>query len=267
MLARSLSTWASPVGAASSNGAFAAGAVRRWNSRCGGHRARLLLTAERERLDAELAGIPAAQGKAQALSDEVALWKLLAKALGNDGAIALSIDDAGPALTGIVNDLLLACYGPRFTIAIHTQTALATGEKREGFEIRVHDAESDRDKEFSVMSGGKKVWINECLTRGIALYRAQDSGQSFQTLFTDEADGRLDPECKRAFMRKKREVLPQGGYEREFFISQTLVDEADAVIVMWWRWRLGRASASFLTMPVSRKGAGFFFSGMECLWD
>lgn len=36
------------------------------------------------------------------------------------------------------------------------------------------------------MSGGKKVWINECLTRGIALYRAQDSGQSFQTLFTDE---------------------------------------------------------------------------------
>lgn len=67
-----------------------------------------LLTAERERLDAELAGIPAAQGKAQALSDEVALWKLLAKALGNDGAIALSIDDADPALTGIVNDLLLA---------------------------------------------------------------------------------------------------------------------------------------------------------------
>ncbi len=33
-------------------------------------------------------------------------------------------------------------------------------------------------------------------------------------------------------MRMKREVLRQGGYEREFFISHTpdLVDEADGVI-------------------------------------
>jgi exonuclease SbcC len=33
-------------------------------------------------------------------------------------------------------------------------------------------------------------------------------------------------------MRMKREVLRQGGYQREFFISQTpeLVAEADAVI-------------------------------------
>jgi exonuclease SbcC len=141
-------------------------------------------------------------------------------------------DDAGPALTGIVNDLLLACYGPRFTIAIHTQTALANGEKREGFEIRVHDADNDSEKDFAHMSGGQKIWVNECLTRGIGLYRAQDSGQSFHTLFTDEADGPLDPERKRAFMRMKREVLKQGGYEREFFISHTpeSVDEADAVI-------------------------------------
>ncbi|QBY56404.1 SMC family ATPase [Cupriavidus oxalaticus] len=190
------------------------------------------LTAERERLDAELAGLPAAEAKVQALSDKIAQWKLLAKGLGNDGVIALSIDDAGPAITQIVNDLLLACYGPRFTIAIQTQTELANGEKREGFAIDVIDADNDSTKDFSVMSGGQKVWINECLTRGIALYRSQDAQQPFQTLFTDEADGPLDPERKRAFMRMKREVLRLGGYEREFFISQTpdLVDEADGVI-------------------------------------
>ncbi|MBF6989324.1 SMC family ATPase [Cupriavidus sp. IK-TO18] len=190
------------------------------------------LVAERERLDVELAGLPAAEAKAQALSDQIAQWKLLAKGLGNDGVIALSIDDAGPAITQIVNDLLLACYGPRFTIAIQTQTELANGEKREGFAIDVIDADNDSTKDFSVMSGGQKIWINECLTRGIALYRAQDTGQAFQTLFTDEADGPLDTERKRAFMRMKREVLRQGGYEREFFISHTpdLVDEADAVI-------------------------------------
>jgi exonuclease SbcC len=190
------------------------------------------LVAEGERLDAELRGLPAAEAKAEALSDEIARWKLLAKGLGNDGVIALSIDDAGPAITQIVNDLLLACYGPRFTISIQTQTTLANGEKREGFAIDVIDADNDSTKDFSVMSGGQKVWINECLTRGIALYRAQDAQQPFQTLFTDEADGPLDPERKRAFMKMKREVLRLGGYEREFFISQTpdLVDEADAVI-------------------------------------
>ncbi|CAG9165541.1 SMC family ATPase [Cupriavidus pinatubonensis] len=190
------------------------------------------LSTELERVTAMVAGLPAVQGKADRLSDEIAQWKLLAKGLGNDGVIALSIDDAGPALTRIVNDLLLACYGPRFTIAIQTQTTLANGEKREGFEIAVNDGENDSTKDFSVMSGGQKIWINECLTRGIALYRAQDSGQAFQTLFTDEADGPLDPERKRAFMRMKREVLRQGGYEREFFITHTpdLVDEADAVI-------------------------------------
>ncbi|TPQ30616.1 SMC family ATPase [Cupriavidus pinatubonensis] len=190
------------------------------------------LSTELERVQAMVGGLPAVQRKADRLSDEIAQWKLLAKGLGNDGVIALSIDDAGPALTRIVNDLLLACYGPRFTIAIQTQTTLANGEKREGFEIAVNDGENDSTKDFSVMSGGQKIWINECLTRGIALYRAQDTGQAFQTLFTDEADGPLDLERKRAFMRMKREVLRQGGYERELFITHTpdLVDEADAVI-------------------------------------
>jgi len=57
---------------------------------------------------------------------------LLAKGLGNDGVIALSIDDAGPTITQIVNDLLLTCCGPRFTIAIQTQKALASGYRRGG---------------------------------------------------------------------------------------------------------------------------------------
>ncbi|MGX6566742.1 SMC family ATPase [Cupriavidus necator] len=190
------------------------------------------LATDRDRIERELSGLPALESQVQRLSDEIAQWKLLGKGLGNDGVIALSIDDAGPAITGIVNDLLLVCYGPRFTIAIQTQTTLASGEAREGFSIAVLDADNDSSKEFSVISGGQKVWINECLTRGIALYRAQHAQQSFQTLFTDEADGPLDPERKRAFMKMKREVLRVGGYEREFFISQTpeLVEEADGVI-------------------------------------
>ena len=94
----------------------------------------------------ELEKFSATQSRADRLSDEIAQWKLLAKGLGNDGVIALTIDDAGPALTHTVNELLLACYGMRFTVEIRTQRTLASGELREGFEILVHDAESDSSK-------------------------------------------------------------------------------------------------------------------------
>ncbi|TDN59007.1 SMC family ATPase [Paraburkholderia sp. BL10I2N1] len=188
--------------------------------------------AEREAITRELSGFDATQSRANRISDEIARWKLLTKGLGNEGVIALTIDDAGPALTQTVNDLLLACYGMRFTVEIRTQRELASGDLREGFEILVQDADNDSTKAVAVMSGGQKVWINECLTRGIALYHARNAGQPYQTLFSDESDGPLDPERKLQFMRMKREVLNQGGYEREFFISQTpdLILEADAVI-------------------------------------
>ncbi|MGV7240439.1 SMC family ATPase [Caballeronia sp. M23-90] len=195
-------------------------------------RSQTTLQAECERLKTELIPFVATEVRASRLSSEIAHWKLLAKGLGNDGVIALTIDDAGPALTHTVNELLLACYGRRFTVEIRTQRALASGEMREGFQILVHDADNDSTKLVEVMSGGQKVWINECLTRGIALYLAQNTGQPYQTLFSDESDGPLDPQRKVQFMRMKREVLQQGGYQREFFISQTpdLVAEADAII-------------------------------------
>ena len=77
----------------------------------------------------------------------------------------------------------------------------------ERFDIIVHDNESDESKSVSVMSGGERVWINECLTRAIALYLARHSGRRYATLFSDEADGSLDAERKRMFMEMKRAVL------------------------------------------------------------
>ena len=163
---------------------------------------------------------------------ELGGWLLLAKCLSNDGVIALAIDDAGPALSRFANDLLVACYGPRFSVSIKTLIETAKGEQREGFDIVVHDADSSESKSVSAMSGGERVWINECLTRAIALYLEQNSGKRYTTLFSDEADGPLDPERKRMFMAMKREVLRLGGYEQEFFVSQTpeLTAMADAVI-------------------------------------
>jgi exonuclease SbcC len=159
-------------------------------------------------------------------------WSLLAKALGNDGIIALAIDDAGPELSTLANRLLLACYGPRFSVSIKTQLATAKGELREGFDITVHDAHIDSSKSVAKMSGGERIWINECLTRAMALYLAQADGRRSATLFSDEADGAFDAQNKRRFMAMKREVLRIGGYAQEYFISHTpeLTEMADAVI-------------------------------------
>ena len=163
---------------------------------------------------------------------ELGTWNLFARCMSNDGLIALAIDDAGPALSGLANDLLLACYGPRFTVSIHTLLETGKGEQKEGFDIIVHDGETGDSKSVGLMSGGERTFVEACLTRAIALYLAQNTGRRYTTLFSDEADGALDPERKRMFMAMKREVLRLGGYEREFFISQTpeLTAMADAVI-------------------------------------
>lgn len=178
------------------------------------------------------ARIQSVDRRAKRVEAQLGVWTLFAKCMSNDGVIALSIDDAGPALSGLANDLLLGCYGPRFTVSIKTQIETRTGEAREGFDIVVHDADSGESKSVTLISGGERIWVNEALTRAIALYLAQNSGRRYETLFSDEADGPLDSERKRLFMAMKRAVLRLGGYKHEFYISQTpeLTAMADAVI-------------------------------------
>jgi exonuclease SbcC len=163
---------------------------------------------------------------------EVAMWSALSKGLGPDGVVALCIDDVGPTLSSLANELLLSCYGPRFTVSIATQIESAKKELKEGFDIIVFDAQTHSAKSVSLMSGGERIWINAALTRAIAIYLAQSAGQRYQALFTDEADGPLDVERKRMFVAMKREVLRLGGHEQEFWVSHTpeLWTLADLVI-------------------------------------
>ncbi|MCE2722024.1 MAG: AAA family ATPase [Betaproteobacteria bacterium] len=183
-------------------------------------------------LSPQAARVPAFKVRIKAIEEELASWTLLTKGLGNDGIIALSIDDAGPMLSDTANDLLENCYGPQYQVAITTQTEKKSGGMKEGFEILVHDTASGDVKPLRLMSGGQKVWINECLSRALALFLASANDTSYETLFSDESDGPLDPERKRMFMMLKRRVLDTGGYKREFFISQTpeIVESADAQV-------------------------------------
>lgn len=187
------------------------------------------LASEQSREESNLAGIEAAKLKisqitqlCDSISNEISRWTLLSKALGNDGIIAMSIDDAGPEISALCNSLLKDCAGgDRFNVSLSTQAATASGALKEAFLINVEDIVRDEQKELGLMSGGEKVWINECLVRAMALYMSQSTGSDFKTLFSDEADGPLDPERKRQYMALKRSVLERGGYDREFIITQT----------------------------------------------
>uniref|UniRef100_E6QMX3 Putative ATPase involved in DNA repair n=1 Tax=mine drainage metagenome TaxID=410659 RepID=E6QMX3_9ZZZZ len=181
---------------------------------------------------AALAESEKAAKHAEAISLEMSHWTLLSKALGNNGIVALVIDDAGPEISARCNALLESCYGGRFVVRIETQKTNGNGDLRETLEIWVEDAERDSHKPLSLLSGGERVWVNEALVRAMALHVAASSAARYATLFSDESDGALDTERKRQFMRMKHAVLEQGGFEREFFVSQTpeLVEMADAVI-------------------------------------
>ena len=167
-----------------------------------------------------------------AMDIDAADWRLLQKACSNDGIIALEIDDAGPSISSIANDLLRTCYGPRYSIRIETQAEKANGGSKEAFDITVFDSVTDESKSITEMSGGQVCWIEDALTRAICLFNINRSDRVFGTLFSDEKDGALDADRKNEFMAVKRRSLELGSHGLELFITQTpeLIDLADGVI-------------------------------------
>jgi exonuclease SbcC len=190
------------------------------------------LRARIESAEAAAAKVEEIDGKVAALNEEIANWNLLVKACGNDGVVALEIDDAGPSIAAICNDLLRTCYGPRFSIRLETQSMKVDGGAKEDFDITVFDSETGEQKSITSMSGGQCTWIEDALTRSICLYNIDRSSRVFGTLYSDEKDGALDPAKKVEFMAVKRQSMEVGSHTRELFITQAadLVDMADGVI-------------------------------------
>jgi len=155
------------------------------------------------------------------LGAEVAAWELAAQSVGKDGLVAYSIDDAGPEISDLANELINKCYDGNFVVRFETQTELRSGQVKEGFEIMVRDTQGGKEKPIDRLSGGQEVFVNECITRGVALYLALCGSSQFDTLFSDETDGPLDESKKRQFMRMKRKVLELGNYSREIFVTQS----------------------------------------------
>jgi len=168
------------------------------------------------------------------LDDEISQWATLEKAFGDNGIIALQLDDAGPQITAMAN-VLLKEYGGRFAVKLETQAARADNKgMKEVFDILVIDGETNETKSIRRMSGGERTWIEDSLTKAISLYSAAASGRRFEVTYSDEKDGALDPLKKREFFAAKRKAMELGGYRNEICITQTaeLANMADAVITL-----------------------------------
>jgi exonuclease SbcC len=133
--------------------------------------------------------------------------------------IDLSIEDAGPGIAALANQLLTDAYGQRFSVRIVTQREQANGVMKECFDISVLDAETGLESSVLQKSGGEQVWVDKALTDAVALYHQESAGQHYECLFADEAEDGLTQERKQQFYRMDRAALELGGYQRKFFIS------------------------------------------------
>jgi exonuclease SbcC len=172
------------------------------------------------------------EASAREAEGEVADWQLLERGLGRDGIQALEIDAAGPEVARITNELLEACYGPRFSIGFETlrEKRSARGEFVEAFDVKVYDG--GRDRPVEALSGGERVVVGEAIGLAIAIFNARRSGVRWETLFRDETAGALDPKNASAYADMLRRALSLGGFYQVVFVAHQaeVVERADVVL-------------------------------------
>jgi exonuclease SbcC len=164
------------------------------------------------------------------LAQDLDDWTTLAKACGPRGVQAYEIDAAAPAISALCNDLLHACYGPRFSVRLSTVAAKASGGVKEVCDLVVLDSERGTDGSAALKSGGERVIIGEALSLAIAIYNTRRSEIPMADLVRDECAGALDGDNARRYVAMVRKALDLGGFHRAFFVSHVpeLWELADA---------------------------------------
>lgn len=165
---------------------------------------------------------------------EVGAAALLARGLGPEGLQAVRVDAAGPEVGDLATDLLGACYGRRFAVELRTlREGTGARKDRETLDLVVHDARGGRPRVFGDLSGGEQVVVDEALRLAIAVYRARRA-PGLETLWRDEADGRLDPERAAGYPDMLRAAMRLGRFRRCYFVSHRpeVAAQADARIVV-----------------------------------
>lgn len=174
-----------------------------------------------------LARLQAAQRKAE---DYLAL-SILVRALAPEGVQAFEIAAAGPGVAAIANDLLRACYGPRFTLELPTLRELKKGGFEDDFGPRVFDSSSGRWNSLEGISGGEGVIVDTALGTALALFARRTAGSPFETLWRDETPANLYPPHDLQYVQILRRTREIGGFHQVLFVTDPRTAQAADRIV------------------------------------
>jgi len=181
-------------------------------------------------VDAKVAGLEADRARIEA---DLADWTRLALDFGRTGLQSAEVDSAGPELTELINDLLLNCHGPRFTVSVDTQRIDSTGHKLvDECRIQVIDNVRGTDKEIREHSGGERALLGEAVGFAMLMLACRRAGFDRPTLVRDESASACDPENARAWVAMCRRAIEFTGADRMVFISHSdeVIALADARI-------------------------------------
>jgi exonuclease SbcC len=180
---------------------------------------RVELARRREELRQRRAGLQALEADLAWCDRELAEWDLLARALGRDGLPVLEIDAAGPAVSAYANEILEACFGPRFSVELITQEAKVSGPGlKESFTLRIVDNQHGGERDLTDLSGGEQVIVDEALKNAIAIY-ANRRGAALETCWRDETTGALDADNAERYITMLRRVREIGGFHQILFVT------------------------------------------------
>lgn len=155
------------------------------------------------------------------VEQEAVIWQTFVQCFGRDGLPTLEIDAAGPTISNLVNDLLSACFGTRFTLEFVTQEPKADGKGfKESFELKVYDnADGGDARDIADLSGGERVIVEEALRAAIALYVNSRNVSPVRTVFRDETVGSLDEANSLRYVDMLRRMQQLGGIAHVIFVS------------------------------------------------
>ena len=147
-------------------------------------------------------------------------YDLLTKAFGKMGIQSLEIDNAGPTVGRIANDLLMSCFGSRFAVKLITQKLKADGSGyTDDFDIYVYDEEAGREGSIDDLSVGEQVIVNESVRLAIALFNKERSDIIWDSLFRDEAASSLDDEKAPRYITMLRRARELGQFRKVYLIA------------------------------------------------
>lgn len=184
--------------------------------------------------DAERRAIEAAAALAEirerrtTAEKDVEEWTLLAEAWGRDGIQAREIDAAGPEVSAIANDLLVASYGPRFSLRLATTVPNKGGGEREVYDVVVTDEDSPKLEwrpsegvQMRYKSGGEATNLGEALALALSTFGSGRIAAEGATWFRDESGAALAPKRGPLYVAMLRRAMALARAGRTLLVTHS----------------------------------------------